>query len=631
MDDSGASSAPLLSDAVDSHATPCQRSRLQGNWESDLHTRAASARLPAPPISGYISDIFPDSSDDDVRDTAGPVAGGSALTARTHISSDSDTNDNRLADLYPGRVGFSGDAVRWARLRALEQGTLSSFAMEDVTVEPSTCLTRMAESAGRAFAAEARMILVRRILRVTCFPLQPTGAGSAVAHIGQAVRSKASDLVLVLSWPLHPRSGGASHVWKVPGKIRASQLSPQQTGAVFAKLVDDLLLQVWARLDWGCLSWRPWIGGRSQQGLMLAIGQVTGGWNGLGLLEALHLEAAEPHEGLPQAMDRDTARSWALKGPLVPIAPVPTGYRIREPSQVDLRAARWHGKDNRHLALKRFHTPSAQGEPSDATPAGIDDLDCGDQTEAREPTDPRLFKVGVRWDPPEFFLKAKQVQHPCQPSKAISPSLSDAMHDVLTQDPVALARRRLHVIQTIKEMKRVLAPKNLLLWRALLQAAEYDEAEDLFAGTLKEVHRGDLSGPYTEDEVTAHFGSDDWLLNPRFCIYQGENRKVRVIDDAKISGLNSAFERSFGVALMDVDCLAALLVSLAQEISSGQSRGAKLTEAAMGQWKGGTLDLSRAHKQLAIDEASRRFCVLGFKRGSEWVYFRCDVRRCSHS
>ncbi|CAE7576938.1 kptA [Symbiodinium sp. CCMP2592] len=115
-------------------------------------------------------------------------------------------------------------------------------------------------------------------------------------------------------------------------------------------------------------------------------------------------------------------------------------------------------------------------------------------------------------------------------------------------DPLALAKRRLHVIQTVKEMRQDLA-------------AEYDdlgvcdmEAEDLFEATLKEVHRGDLSGPYTEDEV-------------------------RVIDDAKISGLNSAFERSFGIALMDVDCLAALLASF-------------LLEQA---------------------------------EGSEWVYFRCDV------
>ena len=48
-------------------------------------------------------------------------------------------------------------------------------------------------------------------------------------------------------------------------------------------------------------------------------------------------------------------------------------------------------------------------------------------------------------------------------------------------------------------------------------------------------------------------------------------------------------------------------------------------DVRLGQWLGRTLDLTRVYKQLAIDERSRKVCVLGFKRGSEWIYYRSLV------
>jgi hypothetical protein len=49
-----------------------------------------------------------------------------------------------------------------------------------------------------------------------------------------------------------------------------------------------------------------------------------------------------------------------------------------------------------------------------------------------------------------------------------------------------------------------------------------------------------MEGPFDNEEaVTAHIGSSDWLCSRRFPLVQGE--KVRLIDDAKESQLNTAY------------------------------------------------------------------------------------------
>ena len=121
----------------------------------------------------------------------------------------------------------------------------------------------------------------------------------------------------------------------------------------------------------------------------------------------------------------------------------------------------------------------------------------------------------------------------------------------------------------------ILKPKRLLLWKSLLTAAEYDdmgivdlvasgipltgshgavpalpeklvpatdshasllasaplrrlsiisrkketsekEQADLTEAADAEVKRGEIEGPYSEDQISEHFGSSAWLLNPRF-------------------------------------------------------------------------------------------------------------------
>ncbi|CAE7239379.1 unnamed protein product, partial [Symbiodinium sp. CCMP2456] len=152
----------------------------------------------------------------------------------------------------------------------------------------------------------------------------------------------------------------------------------------------------------------------------------------------------------------------------------------------------------------------------------------------------------------------------------------------------------------------ILKPKRLLLWKSLLSAAEYDEmgivdlvasgipltgshgavpalpeklvpATDSHASLLAsaplrtlaiisrkketsekeqadlteaadaEVKRGEIEGPFSEDQISEHFGSSAWLLNPRFALYQGAKLKLRVIDDARQSGLNEAYQRTCAI------------------------------------------------------------------------------------
>ena len=150
--------------------------------------------------------------------------------------------------------------------------------------------------------------------------------------------------------------------------------------------------------------------------------------------------------------------------------------------------------------------------------------------------------------------------------------------------------------------------------------------KDLMAASLEEVERGDLSGPFTEEQISQHFGHREWTLNPRFPVYQGDPAKLRVIDDCKASGLNASFSPSYRVQLMDGDVLCCLVGTLAKALSRGSMHGSPLSDAAStGPWVGGTLDLKRAYKQIAIHPSSRDACVLGFPTTDGWAYFRCRV------
>ena len=93
-----------------------------------------------------------------------------------------------------------------------------------------------------------------------------------------------------------------------------------------------------------------------------------------------------------------------------------------------------------------------------------------------------------------------------------------------------------------------------------------------------EVAAGYLLGPFeSEGEVSAHLDTHDWSLSPRFVLRQGEEQKVRVIDDFKMSAVNKAFSSSSYLELQDTDYTVGLL-----RFVSGASRPRSCESAAAG-------------------------------------------------
>ena len=101
-------------------------------------------------------------------------------------------------------------------------------------------------------------------------------------------------------------------------------------------------------------------------------------------------------------------------------------------------------------------------------------------------------------------------------------------------------------------------------------------------------------------------------LNRRFCLYRGEERKIRVIDNYKDSGVNAAFSSSSYLALQDTDFIVGFLRFVMVMLSGRDlvivplSDGQVLvgawhpTTSAGPSWVGRCIDLSKAYKQVAI-------------------------------
>ena len=154
---------------------------------------------------------------------------------------------------------------------------------------------------------------------------------------------------------------------------------------------------------------------------------------------------------------------------------------------------------------------------------------------------------------------------------------------------------------------------------------ELQQEADLETESLSEVKAGFLQGPFSEREVSEKLGTPNWSLNKRFVLYQGEERKIRVIDNFRDSGVNAAFSSSSYLALQDTDFIAGLLrfilmvCSVKTEVIVPLSNGSELR----GKWHasfasepkllGRCVDLSKAYKQVAIAESSLQHGVLGYQ------------------
>ena len=149
------------------------------------------------------------------------------------------------------------------------------------------------------------------------------------------------------------------------------------------------------------------------------------------------------------------------------------------------------------------------------------------------------------------------------------------------------------------------------------------DIQALHAATMEEVSLGHLEGPFSESQLDEKFGKGAWLFNKRFALQQGtaENPKVRVIDDCRRSGLNSAYTTTNKLQLLDIDVLACALLAIADAHATGwvdlgqrEEDGLKgpVDKVARTQnWLGRTLDLSKAYKQVP----------LGYFHENRWKYY----------
>ena len=145
------------------------------------------------------------------------------------------------------------------------------------------------------------------------------------------------------------------------------------------------------------------------------------------------------------------------------------------------------------------------------------------------------------------------------------------------------------------------------------QFSQEDE-QALLDTTNEEVSRGFLQGPYTEQEISVLLETEEWSLNPRFALFQGTSGKVRVIDDAKKSAVNSAYTSTVKLQLQDIDYAANMVLAIMAEAAAA---GVPLSD-----WKGKTFDLSKAYKQMAILPSHQKHAVVGFPISGKWKFYR---------
>ena len=187
---------------------------------------------------------------------------------------------------------------------------------------------------------------------------------------------------------------------------------------------------------------------------------------------------------------------------------------------------------------------------------------------------------------------------------------------------------------TVEQLDHQAIWKRRALMGKAMSEEETEQSADLKRESLEEVEAGFLEGPFTEAQLTQRLGSDRWSLTKRFCLYQGEERKIRVIDNYRDSGVNSAYSSSSYLSLQDTDFIVGLLRFImmvcarrdkvvvhlsSDEILEGEWNPVMLSKP---NWLGRCVDLSKAYKQVPIHKDSLKHGVLGFNTPSEgWQLF----------
>ena len=245
---------------------------------------------------------------------------------------------------------------------------------------------------------------------------------------------------------------------------------------------------------------------------------------------------------------------------------------------------------------------------------------------------------GIFRSPCQFVEAALTAKHPIDMSFPLPDVLVKAIVTVINEGPkLTNARRKLQMAKlkrmTVQfksqeielhkklrpELETVLANKNLLLWKQLMQMTGYDDPslfDEVCSGfrltgvastsnefphgfqaaaqseqqlktsapwlrkstiakckasddpdldtvtwdqTMDETAKGWLKGPFTEEQICDMMGgSQQWIATRRFPLRQKD--KVRMIDDCTASGMNAAFAATNKLVLLDVDALASMIL-----------------------------------------------------------------------
>ena len=150
-------------------------------------------------------------------------------------------------------------------------------------------------------------------------------------------------------------------------------------------------------------------------------------------------------------------------------------------------------------------------------------------------------------------------------------------------------------------------------------------SELLWEQTMADVDGGFLAGPFeSEEAVKKHLGVERFVSSRRFLIEQGssDRKKYRAIDDYRQGGVNEAYSALEKLALFDVSYMTAMAIYISKVadpsgpvqvcLSSGEVLAAPLHDDFKAHvcWKGRTLDLAKAYRQVPLAESSLPFGVV---------------------
>ena len=177
---------------------------------------------------------------------------------------------------------------------------------------------------------------------------------------------------------------------------------------------------------------------------------------------------------------------------------------------------------------------------------------------------------------------------------------------------------------TVEQLNHQAAWRRKVTMSKPLSEEERSQLKDLETETMEEVQAGFLQGPFDEKQVTDLLHADDWSLTRRFVLYQGEEGKIRVIDNYRDSAVNSAFASSSYLALQDTDFIVGFLRFVMAVCSNPHEVVIALKDGRVlrGEWHETVIerpqllarcvDLSKAYKQVAINSSSLIHGVLGY-------------------